>query len=61
MNFLTFSLSLESTFQGSKYALINKISTERIRRMSIIWNFLNAENLVSGRISVNLFLKKWQE
>jgi predicted Zn-dependent peptidase len=35
----------ESTFHGSKYALLNKISTERIHRMSIIWNFLNAEKL----------------
>jgi predicted Zn-dependent peptidase len=35
----------ESTFHGSKYALLNKISTERIRRISCIWNFLNAEKL----------------
>jgi predicted Zn-dependent peptidase len=35
----------ESTFHGSKYALLNKISTERIRRMNILWNFLNAEKL----------------
>ncbi len=35
----------ESTFDGSKYALLNKISTERIRRMNYIWNFLNAEKL----------------
>jgi predicted Zn-dependent peptidase len=35
----------ESTFHGSKYALLNKISTERIRRINCIWNFLNAEKL----------------
>jgi predicted Zn-dependent peptidase len=35
----------ESTFYGSKNALLNKISTERIRRMNCIWNFLNAEKL----------------
>jgi predicted Zn-dependent peptidase len=35
----------ESTFHGSKYALLNKISTERIHRMNSIWNFLNAEKL----------------
>ena len=35
----------ESRFHGSKYALLNKISTERIRRISCIWNFLNAEKL----------------
>jgi len=35
----------ESTFHGSKYALLNKISTERIRRMNSIWSFLNAEKL----------------
>jgi len=35
----------ESTFYVSRCALLNKISTERIRRMSIIWNFLNAEKL----------------
>ena len=34
-----------STFHGSKYALLNKISTERIRRMNFLWNFLNAEKL----------------
>jgi predicted Zn-dependent peptidase len=35
----------ESKFHGSKLALLNKISTERIRRMNSIWNFLNAEKL----------------
>jgi predicted Zn-dependent peptidase len=35
----------ESAFYGSKYALLNKISTERVRRMGILWNFLNAEKL----------------
>jgi predicted Zn-dependent peptidase len=35
----------ESTFHGSKYALLNKISTERIHRMNTIWNFLSAEKL----------------
>jgi predicted Zn-dependent peptidase len=35
----------ESTFHGSKYALLNKISTERIRRINCLWNFLNAEKL----------------
>ncbi len=35
----------EVTFHGSRYALLNKISTERIRRMNCIWNFLNAEKL----------------
>jgi len=35
----------ETTFLGSKSALINRISTERIRRMGVIWNFLNAEKL----------------
>lgn len=35
----------ESTFQASKVALMNKISTERIHRMNCIWNFLNAEKL----------------
>lgn len=34
-----------STFSGSKYALLNKISTERIRRMNCLWNFLTAEKL----------------
>jgi predicted Zn-dependent peptidase len=34
-----------STFHGSKYALLSKISTERIRRMNCLWNFLNAEKL----------------
>jgi len=48
----------ESTFQGSKYALLNKISTERIRRMSIIWNFLNAEKLgLKQDIRKNIFEK----
>lgn len=37
--------SAENSFFGSKNALLNRISTERIRRMNIIWNFLNAEKL----------------
>ncbi len=35
----------DTTFHGSKYALLNKISTERIRRINCIWNFLIAEKL----------------
>ena len=35
----------ETSFQGSKFALLNKISTERVRKMNSIWNFLNAEKL----------------
>lgn len=42
--FKDFTIS-ENTFHGSKHFLLNKISTERIRRMSTIWNFLNAEKL----------------
>lgn len=35
----------EGSFQGCKHALLNKISTERIHGMNVIWNFLNAEKL----------------
>ena len=33
------------TFDVSKNALLNKICTERIRRMNVIWNYLNARKL----------------
>jgi hypothetical protein len=35
----------EITFEVSRNALLNRISTERIRRMNLIWNYLNAEKL----------------
>jgi predicted Zn-dependent peptidase len=48
----------ESSFQGSRHALINKISTERIRRMNTVWNFLNAEKLgLSYDIRMDIFKK----
>ena len=33
------------TFNGSKNALLNRICTERIRRINVIWNYLNAGKL----------------
>jgi predicted Zn-dependent peptidase len=35
----------DGMFSVSKDALMKKISTERISRMNVIWNFLNAEKL----------------
>ncbi|MCX6243936.1 MAG: hypothetical protein NTU98_04460 [Bacteroidetes bacterium] len=39
----------EITFMISKDALLNRISTERLRRMNVLWNFLNAEKLGLNR------------
>lgn len=42
--FTSFPVS-ETSFQGVRHALLNKISSERIRKMNTIWDFLNAEKL----------------
>jgi predicted Zn-dependent peptidase len=48
------------TFNVSKSALVNRICTERIRRMNVIWNFLNAEKLGLARdIRRDIFSQVW--
>jgi predicted Zn-dependent peptidase len=47
-----------SAFHGSRHALLNRISTERIRRMNSIWSFLNAEKLgLNADIRKDIFEK----
>jgi len=48
----------ENTFQGSKHAILNKISTERFHRINTLWNFVSAEKLsISEDNRKNIFEK----